>query len=200
MSLVAELDTKIASAKANVEKAQAELTDLQRRREVLGTALYELQRGPEPQAKAGDRPWPKLNRNDAVERVLKEVGRLLSPLEISEALAERGRSGDDPGAVSAALNYLAKKGRASRPGPGQWQAGPSESNTPDLTAAPNAPVDRGGPTGPPALDEPATTEALPRGYFAGFGRDVPGGGGQVAQREEEVGATSEAQGPGPAPS
>jgi hypothetical protein len=197
--LVAELDGRIGSATANVEKAQAELSDLERRREVLNTALYEIQRGPEPRAKAGDRPWAKLNRNDAVERVLKEADRLLSPLEISQALAERGRGGDDPGAVSAALNYLAKKRRVSRHGPGRWQAGPSELNTPDLTTGLDHPVDRGGLTSPPALDEPASTEASALAYYEEMDDINRVLETRYSQGEGKVGATSEAPGPGPAP-
>jgi len=197
--LVADLDTRIDSAKANVEKAQAELSDLERRREVLSTALYEIQRGPEPRAKARDRPWPKLNRNDAVERVLEEAGRLLSLLEISQALAERGRDGDDPGAVSAALNYLAKKRRASRHGPGRWQAGSSELSSPDLTTALDRPVDRPGPTSPPALDEPASTEASALGYHEELEEINRVLETRFAQGEGKVGATPEAPGPGPAP-
>jgi hypothetical protein len=124
---------------------------------------------------------------------------LLSPLEISQALAERGRGGDDPGAVSAALNYLAKKHRASRHGPGQWQAGPPELSSPDLTTALDHPVDREGPTGPPALDEPAPTEASALGYYEELEDINRVLETRFAQGEGKVGATSEAPDPGPAP-
>ena len=177
--LIAQLDRKIISARAGVEKAQAELARLEAEREALATALNMIQRGPQPPS--SDRPWPELSRSDAVARILEQKGGALSPRDISVVLAERGRHGDEPAAVSAALNYLAKKGRASSPGPGLWQAGPGDRSGPGLIPAPDEPPGDHSQVGNPAPVYPLETD-----YY-----EI----GPAAQREPKSGTTSEAPGP-----
>lgn len=68
--------------------------------------------------------WLILNRMEAVARVLAEADRPLSPKEITDLLHEHGRTDDKTNLVSAALNYLVKKGRVHSEGRGNWRAGP----------------------------------------------------------------------------
>jgi hypothetical protein len=137
VELIARQDRQIVLARARLEKAQAQLARLEAERDALAAALNRMQGG--PQAPSSDPPWSELSRSRAVERVLEQEGRALSPLEISVVLAERGRRGDGPAAVSAALNYLAKKGRASSPGPGLWRGGPADLSGPGLIPGPEEP-------------------------------------------------------------
>jgi hypothetical protein len=63
--------------------------------------------------------WQQLTRTDAIMRVLKEAGRPMSPADIAQVLAEKGR--DDSGHyVSAGLAYLKDSHRAHAEGRGQW--------------------------------------------------------------------------------
>ena len=63
------------------------------------------------------RPWADLNRMEAVERVLVESGRAMSPREMSRDLGAHGRDGDRAPLVSAALNSWPDGTRStSRPG------------------------------------------------------------------------------------
>ena len=149
--MCAGLDRQIGSANIRVEKAQALLAGLERHRKVLSTALEGIQRGSQPRSEAGDQSWAKLSRADAVARTLEEVGGSLPPLAISRALAEQGRSGDTPAAVSASLNYLQKKGRARWLGNGLWQAGPPELSSPGSKPAFDHPLDGHDDPSPPAL-------------------------------------------------
>jgi hypothetical protein len=65
--------------------------------------------------------WQQLPRTAAVERVLVEAGRPLSPLGIAQVLAEKGRN-DSAHHVSAALARLKDTQRANRLGGGKWAA------------------------------------------------------------------------------
>lgn len=72
------------------------------------------------------REWLVLTRSDAVERVLAGASTPLSPADITEALADKGRE-DSAAAVSATLAYLKTHKRAAQQGRGQWMQ-PGRSN------------------------------------------------------------------------
>jgi hypothetical protein len=77
------------------------------------------------------RPWADLNRMEAVERVLVESGRAMSPREMSRDLGAHGRDGDRAPLVSAALNYLARRDQVHKQARrGLWCAGPAPLLTP----------------------------------------------------------------------
>lgn len=136
--IIARLDRQILSAEARAADAQAGLARLKAEREALGTALRTVQDPRPPLGTPSTGPWPELGRADAVARVLEEEeGRELSPQDISVALGRAGRQGDRPALVSAALNYLAKRGRAHSPRHGLWRAGPADLHGPGPTPAIN---------------------------------------------------------------
>lgn len=108
-----ELDLKAA------QQEEAVLRDLAKR--------YNLEVPEDAQPLSEEvREWLALTRSDAVERVLAEAGRPLSPTEIAEALADKGRA-DSAAAVSATLAYLKSHKRAEQKGRGQWLQ-PGRSN------------------------------------------------------------------------
>ena len=77
---------------------------------------------------AGSVAWRELSRAEAVLQVLLAEGRPVSRREIVGALADAGR-GDDADAVSAALAYLRRTGKARRVGPAQWSSARRETGT-----------------------------------------------------------------------
>ena len=157
--IIARLDRQILSAETRAADAQAELARLKAEREALSTALRTVQ---DPRLRLGTPstgPWPELGRADAVARVLiEEEGRELSPQGISVALGRAGRQGDQPALVSAALNYLAKRGRAHSPRHGTWRAGPADPHGPGPTPAVNDLTVDDPQTGEPAQDDDQQAE------------------------------------------
>jgi hypothetical protein len=101
-----ELDLKAA------QQEEAVLRDLAKR--------YNLEVPEDAQPLSEEvRQWRALTRSDAVERVLAEASKPLSPTDITEALADKGRE-DSAAAVSATLAYLKTSKRAAQQGRGQW--------------------------------------------------------------------------------
>jgi hypothetical protein len=149
-------EREVALLQAQVSEVQAKLARRQAELEALRTALDMVRDGPQ-RLTPGGRPWPQLTRSGAVERILKEEGRALSPREISLALGQRGRDGDGPSLVSASLNHLAKMGRAHKPQPARWRAGPS-----DLVDAGLGPEPSGLAAGQDQIGEPAGDYKPPR--------------------------------------
>jgi hypothetical protein len=157
--IIARLDRQILSAEARAADAQAELARLKAEREALSTALRTMQDRPPPLGTPSAGPWPELGRADAVARVLREeAGRELSPQDISVALGRAGRQGDRPALVSAALNYLAKRGRAHSPRHGLWRAGPADLHGPGPPPAINDPTADYDQTGEPVPDDDQQAE------------------------------------------
>jgi len=157
--IIARLDRQILSAEARAADVQAELARLKAEREALGRALRAVQDPRPPLGTPGTGPWPELGRADAVARVLEEEqGRELSPQDISVALGRAGRQDDRPALVSAALNYLAKRGRAHSPRHGLWRAGPADLQGPGPTPAVNGPTADYDQAGEPAQDDDQEAE------------------------------------------
>lgn len=122
-----DVDQEIHSIHKKIEDLTTRLNALGEERRGLQLALDRHNNGasvlmPEPT----DQEWKALNRTDAVERVLREAERALSPSQITDQLKEKGRDDSDP-YVSAALSYLAREKRVHRTGRAQWRAGPSGS-------------------------------------------------------------------------
>jgi hypothetical protein len=112
--------------KASLQDAEVEIDrlegELARFREIKKGLEYAIDREQRPKVKSvsngGTGDW-SISRTLAVERVLREVGAPLSPVQISQELANRGR--DDPAAgVSAALSRLKSDGRVVQVSFGQW--------------------------------------------------------------------------------
>jgi hypothetical protein len=58
--------------------------------------------------------WMGIPRTTAIERIMRELAVPLAPIQIAQALRERGRTTDKPAYVSAALAYLKTKGTVLR--------------------------------------------------------------------------------------
>ena len=134
-ALLAEVEALLADAEAELLRLEEQVTGFQaeryglqlvlaRRRGQAGAAGLsaaapsERQDGP-PWTVV---PWPDLSRAEAVLELLLQEGGPLSRMALTERLADVGRVGDDPDAVSAALAYLRRTGRAERVAAGQWVA------------------------------------------------------------------------------
>lgn len=65
------------------------------------------------------REWLELTRTAAVERVLAAARKPLSPTEVTQALADKGRE-DSASHVGAALAHLKSQGKATQKARGQW--------------------------------------------------------------------------------
>ena len=104
------------------------IAELERRRDSLRQEAYELfaeASGLEVQIEAlrsgvqAHRPAGELSLADAVEQVLRESGRSMSPRDIHAALLEVGRS-DPPGSIGGTLQYLKQRGRVVSPRRSRW--------------------------------------------------------------------------------
>jgi hypothetical protein len=80
--------------------------------------------------------WRALSRTDAIENVYAEVGKPLHRQELQRELRIRGRE-DTLGAISAALGYLQREGRADKLGGGRWVVHPRRAQP--MLAAPAQP-------------------------------------------------------------
>lgn len=132
--LLSEVEVLLADAEAELLRLEEQVTGFQAERYGLQLALARRRGQPGPVALTGppsDRqdgppwavvPWQDLSRAEAVLELLLQEGGPLSRMTLTERLAEVGRVGDDPDAVSAALAYLRRTGRAERVAAGQWVA------------------------------------------------------------------------------
>lgn len=76
--------------------------------------------------------WTRMNRSEAVLKVLGEHGEPLSPINITAALRRNGRVKDTSALVSSTLSKLQEQGRAVREGYGAWAvATPQNTSGPD---------------------------------------------------------------------
>ncbi|MFN2525143.1 MAG: hypothetical protein ABR505_02605 [Actinomycetota bacterium] len=116
------VDHAIHATEMKIQELTARLQALEEERKGLQLALARHQGGKTIVPKPSDDEWLKLNRTDAVEKVLIEAGRPLSPTQIATALREKGRDDTDT-YVSAALSYLLRESRVTRIGRAQWIAG-----------------------------------------------------------------------------
>ena len=73
--------------------------------------------------------WVRLGRTEAVYKVLEEEGALTN-VQVFKALEQRGRSGDTPKLIGAALSYLKKMGRVDSPERGVWEVIPPPESIP----------------------------------------------------------------------
>ena len=135
-ALLAEVELLLTDAEAQLVRLEEQVNGLQAERYGLQLALARRRdqaptadlQGPLRPPQQGARatwetvPWQDMSRAEAVLQLLLEEGGPLSRMGIAERLAEVGRVGDDPDAVSAALAYLRRTGRAERAGAGQWVA------------------------------------------------------------------------------
>lgn len=136
-TVLGDVELLLVDAEDRLRRVEEEVASLQAERYGLQLALARLRGGvvpvPPPPLPAlpGDgtvepgwvpASWQELSRAEAVYQVLLEENGALSRGTITERLAEVGRVGDDPDAVSAALAYLRRTGRAERTGLGQWVA------------------------------------------------------------------------------
>ncbi len=126
------LDELIADAEAELDRAktarQAKWAEIERIDEGIRSLADELRglklawlRRHGKEAPSDRDEWPTMNRLAAVERVLTESTRPMSPTHVTSVLSEHGRS-DRPALVSAALANLKNRGRAVRLGHGLWVA------------------------------------------------------------------------------
>lgn len=94
------------------------------RAEIRGLELALKRQQPSRHAPLDDRTrWQSMTRIAAVVEILREEGNL-SPSGISAALETRGRRGDHPKLVSAALNDLLNRGRVQHAPARTWIATP----------------------------------------------------------------------------
>ena len=78
--------------------------------------------------------WRRLPRTEAIERIFAEVGTPLHRTDLHERLMLKGRI-DSLGALSAALSYLKREGRAQSLGRGRWLVGSQPIPSPQDSAA-----------------------------------------------------------------
>ncbi len=138
--LLAETERPLAEAELEVHRLEERIRELQAERYGLQLALARHRGQPDhaPSAESLSRAgqdrvdsailWQMISRAEAVERVLEESARPLTRQEVVEVLVGCGRNEDTPDAVSAALAYLQRIGRARRAGRNQWELiGPPDS-------------------------------------------------------------------------
>lgn len=112
----ANVDARIAEVTARMQETEEDERVLRR-----VAAQYNL-RAPEdghPLPREVEE-WQRLPRTAAVERVLMEAGRPMSPLGIAQVLGEKGRN-DPAHHVSAALARLKITNRAQQAERGKWE-------------------------------------------------------------------------------
>lgn len=125
------LDAALAETTAIIEEKRAtlrELTDeielLETERKGLELAIRRRLGRPavEPTSPTTPAPvaWTKITRLDAVERVLAQTDRPMSPSEIAARLSALGRQGDTGNYVAAALSHLKRKGLVRKERRGEW--------------------------------------------------------------------------------
>ena len=131
--LLAETERPLAEAELELHRLEERIRELQAERYGLQLALARHRdsatdaAGPEvPETPIGDAVrsemlWQMLSRAEAVERVLEDAAGPLTRQEVVEVLRRCGRHDDTADAVSAALAYLQRIGRARRTGRNQWQ-------------------------------------------------------------------------------
>lgn len=71
--------------------------------------------------------WQRLNRSEAVFRMLQKCGQPVGPTDLAKMLKQVGREGDTPNYVAAALAYLNRTNKIRSVGRAQWI--PLEPNT-----------------------------------------------------------------------
>jgi hypothetical protein len=113
-------DARRRLEKAQNSRASLEATIARIHDEVRGLELALMAHGGEVETEAPSRNgWAGVARTKAVEALLREIGPL-TPSEISRGLRDRGRIGDKPRYVSAAIAYLKKQGVVQSVGGGKW--------------------------------------------------------------------------------
>lgn len=71
-------------------------------------------------ARAAELEWVRLDRTEAIRRVLAEFGRPVPRKRLVDTLQRRGRIHDDPENVSATLSYMKRIGEVDNPATGTW--------------------------------------------------------------------------------
>jgi septal ring factor EnvC (AmiA/AmiB activator) len=131
MGAAMDIEKALEKLRAEIKDLEAEISERQLRLEELRQEAKVFERWIR-RHEARDtalivEDWSDLSRAGAVEKALAEARRPLSPSAISAVLANKGRSGDPPHYVSAALAYLQGAGRARRTGQSRWVVEPSGS-------------------------------------------------------------------------
>lgn len=115
----------LASARQELEAAEENAAKLRKLVEALEYTLR-LQSPGDLQG-VSDGEWQRLSRRAAIQQVLVKAGRPMSPKEITEALAARGRN-DRAHGVSATLSGLKNQQKVKSAGYGKWVPGPKAAS------------------------------------------------------------------------
>jgi hypothetical protein len=177
-----DIEAALADNEAALAAAEQELAELTERIDALrlekrGLELFVARhRGDQPREAGWDgiktkpvHPWVPLARTDAILEALETVAEPLSPGAITDMLTEKGRTGDTPKNVSAALSYLQTQDKVRSLGRGRWvlaktplpllpeamrsllqRLAPDADRKPPMTLDPLMTVDRGQNGTPPA--------------------------------------------------
>lgn len=124
------LQAKRAHLRSQLAEVEAELADVRSdvaALEALG-AKYGFAEPDEPDEDMGG-GWLQLNRQEAVLRALRDLGRPASLREVFDHLRLAGREGDELPLISAALSALREKGSVQMVKRGVWQVAPMKVTT-----------------------------------------------------------------------
>jgi len=118
-------EVEMARFRVALAEAEADGVPLARLHATFGEKIVDAALA-RAQVERARREWPTMPKALAVERVLREARGPVRPSEIVLILDGHGRD-DSVLDVSAALQYLERKGRAHRPAYGAWLIGPGEN-------------------------------------------------------------------------
>lgn len=105
----------LLDAENTIAVAKAKLRTLDEQERTLTTlALTYPGDSPEPTAPVQTEDWTTMSRLDAVERVIREAGRVMHVREITDALKVHGRADDSQAMVSMSLQALRRNRGTSR--------------------------------------------------------------------------------------
>lgn len=117
---------------ADRDRIEGELIDLDAEIKGLRSALNRFAPSTAHIVPTGDsvEMFRSRSRTRAIEMVMGDATGPMTPKEVMEELASRGRD-DDYNATSAAMAHLSRKGRIHSVGRAQWVIGPSPQVAPD---------------------------------------------------------------------
>jgi len=124
-----DLDAEMHRLQQQLDLTETRISTLEETAEMLGLDVHDDAddvRTPAQGLCLKEVSWPRLDRTSAIEQVLHESGKSMSPSEVVEVLSSHGRD-DGYDVVTSTLSYLKKSRRVFQPERGKYRLLPQRT-------------------------------------------------------------------------